>query len=87
MSPKDVLATPRRGVKIDPKLLTENLADFFEDIADGGNGLVLSPLDDDVVDRLSKTVDSIPITMGASKEEETEEKKDLKFEAYPCPEK
>ena len=48
---------------------------------------MLSPLDDDVVDRLSKIVDSIPITTGASKEEETEEKKDLKFEAYPCPEK
>lgn len=28
----------RRGVKIDPKVLTESLADFFEDIADGGFG-------------------------------------------------
>ena len=48
---------------------------------------MLSFLDDDVVDRLSKTVDSIPITTGASKEEETEEKRELKYEAYPCPEK
>ena len=26
----------RQAVKIDPKVLTESLADFFEDIADGG---------------------------------------------------
>ncbi|OAO15878.1 Inward rectifier potassium channel irk-1 [Blastocystis sp. ATCC 50177/Nand II] len=77
VSPVDAANPYRQAVKIDPKVLTESLADFFEDIAD----------DDAVGERISKSVESIPITTGASKEEEETRthEAELRLDAYPVP--
>ena len=71
VSPMDILRqqSQNKAMALDPNVLTESLADFFDDIMDGTNFISPWYIEESIANRVSKTMENCPVYSGEAKEE------------------